>query len=127
MDLTPLDFRKPTALGERIHDEFLGVTGGYDHTFVLKGEGMRKCAVLTAEGVRLSMECHTDRPALQLYTANHLAGELGVNASVYGKYAGVALETQNFPDSPNKPQFPSAILRAGEVFASETKYIFRRL
>jgi aldose 1-epimerase len=111
---TPLDFTKQTHVGARI-DQFKPKLNGYDHNFVLGGGGAGS-PVLAA---RLSdpqsgrvMEMRTTEPAFQLYTGNHV------------KHAGLCLETQHYPDSPNKPNFPSATLRPGQTFQSTTIYAF---
>ncbi|GAA3597116.1 galactose mutarotase [Nonomuraea rosea] len=103
---TPFDFTTPHAVGERYD-------GAYDHCFVLTG-GVR----VTAGD--LTMECTTTEPGVQFYTGSMLDGV----ATPYGPYAGLCLETQHFPDSPNQPQFPSTVLRPGERRTSTTTYRF---
>ncbi|MCK2219798.1 galactose mutarotase [Actinomadura sp. ATCC 31491] len=103
---TPFDFTEPHALGERID-------GAYDHCFVLDGP-----MSVTAGG--LTMEVTTTEPGVQFYSGSMLDGE----ATPFGPFAGMCLETQHFPDSPNQPQFPSTVLRPGELRTSTTTYRF---
>ncbi|GAB7191802.1 galactose mutarotase [Kineococcus sp. NUM-3379] len=127
---TPFDFRTPRAVGERVTDadEQLERGKGYDHCFVLAGTpaGSRPVAVAVtvedpASGRRL--EVATDQPGVQLFSAGSLAGTLtGKSGAAYGPRAGLAVETQGFPDSPNRPQFPSTVLRPGEEFRSTTEF-----
>ncbi|MFG1702323.1 aldose epimerase family protein [Nonomuraea sp. M3C6] len=103
---TPFDFTEPHAVGERYD-------GGYDHCFVLDG-----AARVTADG--LTMEVTTTEPGVQFYAGGMLDGA----ATPYGPFAGLCLETQHFPDSPNQPKFPSTVLRPGERRTSTTTYRF---
>jgi aldose 1-epimerase len=110
---TPLDFTTPTRIGARI-DQLNPKLNGYDHNYVINGGG--KSLVLAARArdpkSGRTMEVRTTEPGVQLYTANHL------------KHAAFCLETQHYPDSVNKPAFPSTILRPGQVFQSTTVYAF---
>jgi aldose 1-epimerase len=128
---TPFDFRSPTPIGARIDadDVQLRYGRGYDHNFVLnKGDGDKGPAL----GARVYepssgrvMEIHTTEPGLQFYSGNFLDGTLrGKNGVVYRHRYGFAMETQHFPDSPNKPAFPSTILRPGAEYRSRTIYTF---
>lgn len=126
---TPLDFTQPHALGERIHADHpqLKIANGYDHNFVLDAGGkMLALAATVVEPVSgRKLEVFTTEPGLQVFTANHFNGKLvGKTGQPYGQYAGLALETQHFPDSPNQPNFPSTILRPGETYRSTTLYRF---
>ncbi|HEX5871210.1 MAG TPA: aldose epimerase family protein, partial [Longimicrobium sp.] len=124
---TPFDFRAPAALGARIHadDEQMRLCGGYDHNLVLDGDGLRPAARLYEPASGRVLEIHTTEPGIQLYTGNALDGTLtGKSGRPYGRHAGVALETQHFPDSPNQPRFPSTILRPGDTYHSRTIYRF---
>ena len=103
---TPFDFTEPHAVGERYD-------GAYDHCFVLNGG-----ITVTAGG--LTMEVTTTEPGVQFYSGSMLDGE----ETPYGPFAGLCLETQHFPDSPNQPQFPSTVLRPGERRTSTTTYRF---
>jgi aldose 1-epimerase len=125
---TPLDFREPRPIGERIRDGFpqLVHARGYDHTFVLDGGSTmepRLVARLSDPGSGRVLEVHTTEPGLQVYSGNFLDGTLiGASGRAYRQGDGVALETQHFPDSPNRAGFPSTVLRPGEVFESTTVY-----
>lgn len=120
---TPWDFTRPKAIGA----EIAAVPGGYDHNFVLRdGEGALKLAahVFEPSSGRV-MEIYTTEPGIQFYTGNFLDGTIsGKSGRVYEKHYGFCLETQHFPDSPNKPIFPSTILRPGEKYTSLTVHKF---
>jgi aldose 1-epimerase len=107
--------------------EQLALAGGLDHNFVLTGSGLRTAARLTgASG--LELEVLTDRPGVQVYSGAYFDGSVtGPSGVAYSERAGIALETQGFPDAPNQPQFPSVVLGAGETFSSRTVWRFRRL
>jgi aldose 1-epimerase len=127
---TPFDFRQPITIGSRIHadDEQLRIGNGYDHNFVLD-RAPNSAASLAARvcepGCGRVLEVLTTEPGLQLYTGNGIDGRaVGKEWRVYGRYAGLALETQHFPDSPNQPHFPSAILRPGSELRSRTVFRF---
>jgi aldose 1-epimerase len=126
---TPFDFRKPTPIGARIDadDEQIKYGPGYDHNYVLnrKGEGLALAARLVEPTTGRVMEVHTTEPGVQFYTGNFLDGTLtGKGGHVYKRRFGFCLETQHFPDSPNKPSFPSTILRPGKTYTSRTVYSF---
>ncbi|MFC5661681.1 aldose epimerase family protein [Kitasatospora misakiensis] len=125
---TPFDLREAAVLGERVvdgHPQIAGAGGGFDHNWVLDGHGFRRVAVLSHPAGGRSVECFTTEPGIQVYTGNHFDGSLtGRSGRPYRKYAGVALETQHFPDSPNRPEYPSTVLRPGEQFRSMTVYRF---
>jgi aldose 1-epimerase len=119
---TPLDFRNTITIGERIDQ----VDGGYDHNFVLNNKGgLSRVAELYDRNSGRIMEVHTTEPGLQFYTGNALDGKiLGKGGVIYFKHAGLCLETQHFPDSPNQPDFPDTILRPGEKYTQTTVYRF---
>lgn len=122
---TPFDFRTPVPIGARIRteDPQLRIGQGYDHNWVLQGDGTepRLCARLRDPASGRVLEVLTDQPGLQFYSGNLLDGTLvGPAGRLYRSGDGVALETQHFPDSPNQPGFPSTMLRPGEVFRSTT-------
>jgi aldose 1-epimerase len=123
---TPLDFITPRTLGSRL-TELKNEERGYDHNFVLNNG--RKALALAArvhepKSGRL-MEVHTTEPGIQLYTANYLDGSLtGKNGTVYRKHSAFCLETQHYPDSVNKPNFPSTILRPGQIYRQTTAHKF---
>jgi len=126
---TPFDFRKPRKIGERInaHNQQLEFGLGYDHNFVLDKEGSDLSLITTvyeAESGRI-MEVLTTEPGIQFYSGNFLKGNItGKRKVAYQHRTGFCLETQHFPDSPNKPNFPSVLLRPGEKFESTTIYRF---
>ena len=123
---TPLDFTKPMSVGARFDQTGLK-PGGYDHNFVLNsgGKGLALAARVYEPKSGREMEVLTTEPGVQLYTANHLDGSIiGVGGAVYPRHGGFCLETQHFPDSINKPNFPSVVLRPGETFKSRTIYKF---
>jgi aldose 1-epimerase len=127
---TAFDFRTPKRIGERIDrkEEQLVLGKGYDHTFVLNraaGDPATLVATLHDPESGRFMEVFTQEPGLQLYTSNFLDGSLvGKSGRPYLKRSAVCLETQHFPDSPNKEGFPSTILRAGGVYQTRTVYRF---
>jgi aldose 1-epimerase len=127
---TPLDFRTPFPVGARIDgdDEQLKLAKGYDHNFVLrdkpKGTLAPAATLFEPKSGRL-MEISTTEPGVQFYTANTFDGSIqGKNGRSYFKRAGLCLEPQHFPDSPNHPNFPSIILRTGEQYKATTIYKF---
>lgn len=127
VDGTPMDFREGKRLGEEIDAVYepLVFGGGYDHNWVLKNEGrFDKVAEVTADKTGLKMEVYTDRPGVQMYTANFLSGEEGKGGAVYERRSAVCLETQFFPDAIHQEQFPGPICRAGEVYETKTGYRF---
>lgn len=123
---TPMDFNWAKFIGKDIgeDDEQLELAGGYDHNFILKGEGFREVAVLSSARKNILMRCYTDRPALQLYSGNFLAGEKGKGGVEYKKRHGVCLETQAFPNAVNEKDFPTCILKDNHAFKSVTEFRF---
>ncbi len=126
---TAFDFRTPKIIADGLkageNDTAMRYGKGYDHNFVLGDPFvMKKCAVLKDAGSGRVMEVYTDQPAVQLYTANQ-QGIPGRNGTYYGKQCALCLETQHYPDSPNHENFPSTVLRPGEVFGSTTIYAFK--
>ncbi len=116
---TPFDFTAPNTIGVRIEE----VPGGYDHNFVLNPateEGLNFAAKLIDPKSGRNMEIYTLEPGIQFYSGNFLNGTLVSGNRVYEKYSGLCLETQHFPDSPNKPDFPSTVLRPGEKYTTST-------
>jgi aldose 1-epimerase len=119
---TPMDFTKPMAIGSRIKQ----VPGGYDHNYVLNssdGSLALAASVYEPKSGRV-MEIFTTEPGVQFYTANFLDGSIKGKGAVYNKHAGLCLEMQHFPDSPNKPDFPSVVLRPGEKYTQLTVHKF---
>lgn len=126
---SPMDFRVSEAIGLRINSDYeqLGFTGGYDHNFVLNDYdgAMRLVARLRDPISGRSLEVHTTEPGIQFYSGNFLDGSLtGKGGVVYHKYAGLCLETQHFPDSPNHPNFPTTVLNVGEKYRHTTTFRF---
>ncbi|MCB8944440.1 MAG: galactose mutarotase [Ardenticatenaceae bacterium] len=126
---TPLDFAQAAAIGARIDlpDAQLGVGGGYDHNWVLRGgDGRLTLAASVYEPTSgRVLETYTTQPGLQFYTGNYLDGTLrGKDGQSIHKRSGFCLETQHFPDSPNQPAFPSTVLKPGETYAQTTIYRF---
>ena len=126
---SPFDFRKATPIGARIEqsDPQLKLGKGYDHNWVLKagGDALRLAARVEDPGSGRVLEVLTTEPGVQFYTGNFLDGSIqGKGGKVYGLRAGFCLETQHFPDSPNKPAFPSTVLKPGQHFRSTTVFRF---
>ena len=126
---TPLDFRQPHRIGERIENDYeqLKTGRGYDHNFVLSKEipgEMSFAASAYDDSTGRFMEVFTTHPAIQLYTGNFLDGENGKGDAVYNYRTGFCLETQHYPDSPNHPEFPSTVLRPGEEYKHRTIFKF---
>jgi len=128
---TPFDFRESVAIGAglKLSDPQLVKGRGYDHNFVLKPakdpSAPRPVARLTEPRSGRVMEVWTTEPGLQLYTGGALDGSaVGKKGRIHGRHAGLCLETQRFPDSPNQPSFPSARLDPGQVHLSVTIYRF---
>ena len=126
---TDMDFRTPTAVGARIDNDFEQLKNGkgYDHNWVLntKGDITRPCATLESPVTGIVLDVYTNEPGIQIYAGNFLDGTLtGKKGIVYGRRASVCLETQKYPDTPNKPEWPSALLKPGEKYDSHCIYRF---
>ncbi len=126
---TPMDFRTPTVVGERIDEPFeqLANGHGYDHNWVLNTAGdSSKCAArLLSPASGIVLEVYTSEPGVQCYTGNFLDGTVvGKGGIAYPHRASICLETQHYPDSPNKPQWPSVVLRPGEKYTSHCTFKF---
>jgi aldose 1-epimerase len=127
---TPLDFRTSTAIGARIDADNpqikLGL--GYDHNFVVRhsqqGNDLAVAARVEEPKTGRILEVRTTEPGMQLYSANHLDGLIGKSGHAYARRNAFCLETQHYPDSPNKASFPTTTLRPGETFHSQTVYAF---
>ncbi len=126
---TPMDFRVPKTLGAEIGNfdfEQLRNGNGYDHNWVLNtaGDVTKPAAVLYSPASGIELTLYTSEPGIQVYTGNFLDGTVtGKRGIVYGQRTGICLETQKYPDTPNKPAWPSAELRPGETYTS--RCIFR--
>ena len=125
---TPLDFRTPVKLGDRIGSDYPQVVaaGGYDHNFALnKGDGYGLCASAYSEKSGIKMEVYSDLPGIQVYSGNFLDNEKGGKGGrVYAKRSAVCFETQYFPDAPHHENFASSIVKAGDTYSTETVYRF---
>jgi aldose 1-epimerase len=121
---TPMDFRDATVVGDRADQ----VEGGYDHNYVLDSGGGDLALAARARSPESGrvLEVSTTEPGIQFYAGNFLDGTLvGKQGATYGKHAGFCLEPQRFPDSPNQPAFPSAILRPGQEYRHEIVYALK--
>ncbi len=125
---TPLDFRQPHRIGERIasRHEQLVVTGGYDCNWVVNGEPgrLRRAATVRDPASGRAFVVLTTQPGVQFYTGNFLDGTLRGKGRIYEKHSGLCLETQHYPDSPNNPKFPSTVLRPKHKFHETTVFRF---
>lgn len=125
---TAFDFRIAKNIGKEIdnNEEQLLLTGGYDHNFIIdEYDGtLKKCATVASEESGIVMNVYTTMPGVQFYAGNFLKGDPGKENKPMNKRSGFCLETQFYPDSPNKPDFPNCIYDCGEEFTSETVYSF---
>jgi len=124
---TPFDFRTPVRIGERINDKDQQIQfgRGYDHCWVINGNGMRVAAEVYEPASGIEMTVMTTEPGVQFYTGNFLDCTLtGKNGVVYKQRMGFCLETEHFPDSPNQKEFPSVVLSPGDTYSSHTSYQF---
>lgn len=120
---TPFDFRVPKSISPSIEEEHiqLQLGKGFDHCYLLDNN---LPIVLKGNLSGIEMSITTDLPAVQLYTANHIHEEAGKNGVIYHSRNAVCLETEQVPDAPNKPQFPSALIHAGQLYTCHTDYHF---
>ena len=126
---TPMDFTTHKAIGQDIENPYQQLRNGkgYDHNWVLdtKGNVNELAAKLSCPSTGIAVEVYTNEPGIQIYTGNFLKGNVvGKNGVAYPCRASVCLETQHFPDSPNKPQWPSVLLEPGQKYYSECVYKF---
>lgn len=121
---TPLDFRQPKTIGHDIDGLRSTPAKGYDHCYVLRSQSgkLARAATVRCPASGRVMVIETTQPGLQLYTGNWLAGDAG--SCGFGENEAFCLETQHFPDSPNRPEFPSTVLRPGEEFHQTTVHRF---
>ena len=128
VDGTPFDFREPVAIGSRIDWPHAQMEGrrGFNHSWLLDNGGrLELAAVVTDPASGRRLEVLTTEPSLHAYTANWFSGETrGAQGKLYRPHDGLALETQHYPDAPNRPDFPSTELRPGETFRSSTIFRF---
>ncbi len=121
---TPFDLRNNAVIGENIdyNCDQLDFTGGYDHNFCINGyDGtMKKAAEVCCDATGITLEVFTDLPGVQFYAGNFLKGLAGKNNLPMNKRSGFCLETQYYPDTPNKPEFPQCTFAAGEQYNTTT-------
>jgi aldose 1-epimerase len=134
VEKSPFDFRKPKTIGADFDAASGGkpdaVGTGYDHCFVLDGyaeDGKKRvpCAEVRDPGSGRALKVSTTQPGVQFYSGNFLTGVPGKAGSVYGKNAGFCLETQHFPDSPNRKEFPPAVFGPGRDYREESVFALR--
>lgn len=127
---TPMDFRTATPVGARINDfDFVQLKNGngYDHNWVLNTQRdiTHKCVTLESPKTGIVLDVYTNEPGIQVYAGNFLDGTItGKKGIVYNQRASVCLETQKYPDTPNKSDWPSAVLRPGEKYNSHCVFKF---
>ncbi|MFN8486282.1 MAG: aldose epimerase family protein [Caldilineaceae bacterium] len=125
---TPLDFRQPHAIGERIGQPYeqLQLGRGYDHNWVVNGASgaLRLAATAWEQSTGRRLDVYTTQPGIQFYSGNFMTDGVGKNGVPYHWRSAFCLETQHFPDSPNQPQFPTTVLRPGEQYAETTVFKF---
>lgn len=122
----PFDFTQPKCIGLDIDADDVNLKNGsgYDHNFVLRGDGLKKAARVSSDKTGVAMEIYTTLPGLQFYSANFLTPRAGKNGAQYGLRQAYCLETQLFPNAMACENFPSPVLRAGETFEHRTIYKF---
>lgn len=129
---TPFDFKTPKTIGRDIDSDFeqLKIGKGYDHNYVINAapkneEGLKLTATITEPASGRTMEVYTSEPGVQFYTGNFMNGsDIGKTGKPYLFRGSFCFETQHYPDSPNKPEFPSTLLNPGEVYETTTVYKF---
>ena len=122
---TALDFTSPAKIGDRIDEVVAASPGGYDTNFVLNSPGPTAAVARVAEPTTgRTMEVWTDQPGIQFYSGNFLNGTIAGLGGAYPKHGGFCLETQHFPDAVHHPEFPSILLRPGEIYRTWTVYKF---
>lgn len=125
---TCFDFRTEKAIGKDIEtdDIVMKYCGGYDVNFCLNGDGYRKVTVAKGDLSGIVMSVYTLEKGIQLYSGNFLKGVKGKGGAVYNKRNGFCLETQNYPNAINCPEYPSMVLKAGEEYLTTTEYVFEK-
>ncbi len=123
---TPFDFRTPKAIGKDIETDCVQLKNGkgYDHNFILDGDGMKKAAQLYSKESGILMTCYTDQPGIQIYTSN-MTDFVGKSGKAHKPRCSVCLETQHFPNATNIKEFPSVVIRKNEPFTTQTNYEFQ--
>ena len=130
VDGTPMDLQTPTTIGANVNGDFLQLrrAGGYDHNYIIDDSNgsLRKAAQVFSLNSGIAVTVETTQPAIQFYTANPYPVCRGKNHAEYRPQGSFCLETQGFPDAPNHPDFPSAILQPGEQYSHITRFVFTR-
>ena len=129
VDGTPFDFREPAAIGPAVRADHPQVVAarGIDHNYVVRGSGLRRAAVLESRRTQTRVELWSDQPGLQVYTGNFLDGtRRSTSGARYRQGDGIAMEPQLFPDSPNRPAWPSAVLEPGETYCCAIEWRWSR-
>ena len=124
---TPMDFTEEKTIGRDINADYpaLKQCGGYDHCYVIADSGLRHTAWLTGPETGIRMETLTTQPGVQLYTSNFLKSATACkDGASYGQYSAVCLETQDFPDAPNHPDFPDTTVLPDRPYSATTLYRF---
>ncbi len=126
---TPMDFRSPTAIGDRIDADYepIHFAGGYDHCWIVRGEPgtLRPAARVTCPDSGRVLEVLSDQPAIHFYAGNFIDGSFTGKGDVpYARRSGLCLETEGYPDAPNHPDFPSCVLRPGETYRHKMMHRF---
>ncbi len=123
---TVFDFNEGKAIGKDINsdDQQIKFGGGFDHNFVLNKKENGLFAVAVSPRTNVKMECYTDQPGVQFYAGNFMGGTLGKGGKEYIKRGAFCLETQNYPNAVNCPEYPSCVLKPGEKYHTETVYKF---
>ena len=128
---TPMDFTKPTAIGDRVEEDFeaLKLGGGYDHCWVLdplpEGQPLQSAATVHDPKTGRTLEILTDQPGIQFYGGNFLANDIdGKDGKSYPHRSALCLETEGFPDAPNQKSFPNSILKPGETYSHKMVHKF---
>lgn len=129
---TPLDFRKEHTIGERFHDDYrqLRICTGYDHNMILDGEEgkLKRIGTAKSDKTGICLEAYTTEPAVQFYSGNYMHfdnAKTGKNGVRYPKNGALCFEAQHYPDSVNHDNFPSTVLRPGELYSQKTVYRFK--
>lgn len=126
---TPMDFTTPTEIGARLNEDFIQFkyAGGYDHNWIINEDGnsLKKAVTVYSPITNIQMDVLTTEPGVQFYAGNFLNGmNIGKSGKPYKYRSGLCLETQHFPDSPNKPEFPSVVLEPGQTYSHVSVYQF---
>lgn len=125
---TPMDFTRPETVGKRINEDFeqLKITGGYDHNWVIDDYdgSVQLFATVKAKKSHRTIKAYTNLPGVQFYAGNFIDAQTGKNGACYDKRSGLCLETQFYPDTANKPEFPSAVFGSDRIYDYTTVYEF---